>query len=347
MGRTTGIEWTDSTWNPIRGCSRVSEGCRNCYAERTAARFSGKGQPYEGLAEIKHIRRPNGQTETTEARWTGAVQFVEKHLHDPLRWKAPKKIFVNSMSDLFHEAVTVHQVYQIFMVMWAAHWHTFQVLTKRPERMFSLVSAWLKADIALMKAFAPDALPGGGGIPRDSEPLSNVWFGVSVENQETANYRIPILLKTPAQVRFVSYEPALGPVDFSQIRYPDHPDISMLPLNRVVPPHLDWVICGGESGSFGRPMHPDWARTVRDQCQRADIPFFFKQWGEWAPEGPIDYRQCAVSDGGKVVEPVVIEEFPKWCDDSNWQVMYRVGKSAAGSALDGVEWKESPKGGNK
>jgi protein gp37 len=300
MGRTTAIEWTDSTWNPIRGCARVSEGCRNCYAEGVAARFSGPGQAYEGLAEFKG----------RDARWTGKVRFIEKHLYDPLHWKSPRRIFVNSMSDLFHEAITAEQVYRIFMVMWAAHWHSFQILTKRPERMFDLVKAWLSVDDRLMKAFAPDALPGGGGIPRNSVPLENVWLGVSVEDQATANERLPILAMCPARIRFVSYEPALGPVNWERA----------MPLQsqRV---GIDWIIAGGESGPDARPARAEWIRAARQFCSDYQIPFFFKQWGEFLP----------AQQDGRGKQDLNCSDEP-----------IRIGKHRAGALLDGHEYKEFP-----
>lgn len=181
MGEKTGIDWTDSTWNPLRGCSPVSEGCRNCYAERMAARFSGVGQAYDGLATMM----PSGP------RWTGRVRLIENHLSDPLRWRKPRRIFVNSMSDLFHEAVTPNMFLKIHQIMRAASQHTFQVLTKRPERMM--------------------------GMMADLPELPNLWLGVSVEDNDTAAKRIPYLLDTPAAVRFLSCEPLLG---FTRIGQP-------------------------------------------------------------------------------------------------------------------------------
>ncbi len=343
MGKTTGIEWTDSTWNPIRGCSRVSEGCRNCYAESVAARFSGPGQAYEGLAEFRVIGKGTPE-EHVESRWTGEVRIIESHLEDPIRWKAPRKIFVNSMSDLFHERVSIDSLARIFAVMQACPQHKFQVLTKRPERMRELLTFEF-ADEHMNPAGEEIAAEHGWCHAHEGEhwPLPNVWLGVSVEDQKTANERIPLLLKTAGAVRFVSYEPALGPVDFTTIRYPDHPDIPINSLKCVVPRHLDWVICGGESGQHARPMNTDWARGVRDECNAAGVPFFFKQYGEWGPEGPVNSRQCAVSDDGRVVEPVVLDEFPKWNAGRSWQVMYRVGKHQTRAVLDGIEWKEFPK----
>lgn len=232
------IEWTDKTWNPIRGCTRVSSGCVNCYAERTAARFAGPSQPYEGLVSVRskvsglRYDNPRGAGSWSEPRWTGKVAFVEDKLDEPLRWRKPARIFVNSMSDLFHEDLTNEQIAAVFSVMAAASHHTFQVLTKRPKRMREFF-AWLESEW-------PKQEPGNEGQPLDANvvheyrrdvgcipdwfvrngedfpaawPLPNVWLGVSVENQKAADERIPQLLATPAAVRFLSVEPLLGPVD--------------------------------------------------------------------------------------------------------------------------------------
>ena len=247
MGDTT-IEWTNKTWNPIRGCSRVSEGCRNCYAERVAARFGGPGLPYEGLT-------------TKDGRWNGKVVVVEEHLADPLRWKKPRRIFVNSMSDLFHENVSDETIDQIFSVMVQCPQHIFQVLTKRPERMQSYMeSCQMGADDV------------GGRFPWD-----NVWLGVSVEDQKSADERIPHLLRTPAAVRWLSVEPMLGPVDLAKAGWNFHdfdPEFDV---------QIQWVVCGGESGAGARPMHPAWARSLRDQCVAAGTPFFMKQMDKKQP----------------------------------------------------------------
>ena len=231
----TRIEWTDEIWNPVTGCSHVSEGCRNCYAERLALR---KLQPYDtGLPWTKQNAEAN-------------VKLHPERLEIPLRWKRPRRVFVNSMSDLFHEHVPVEFVDCVFKSMAFCLHHTFQVLTKRPERMCVYAKGGVER----------------AGLVR-SWPLPNVHLGVSVENQETVGKRIPLLLETPAAVRFVSAEPLLGLIDLS--------------------PHIkagagiDQVIVGGESGPGARPMHPQWARSIRDQCIEMGVAFFFKQWGEW------------------------------------------------------------------
>lgn len=316
MGKTTGIEWTDSTWNPIRGCSRVSEGCRNCYAESVAARFSGPGRPYEGLAEFRVIGEGKPE-ERIEPHWTGAVRLIEPHLEDPIRWKAPQKIFVNSMSDLFHPNVTAEWIGAIFDVMARAPQHTYQILTKRPERMRD----------ALLSASAPDVAVAFENTYGQEWPPKNWFFGVSIEDQETASHRLKPLEGLDVNL-FVSYEPALGPVNWFETDFADV---------------IDWLICGGESGPHARPMHPDWARAAREFCQFQGIPFFFKQWGEFSPVGPISASQSAVDRSGRIVSPITRHSFPQMAQGAFWQTMYRVGKHNAGALLDDVEWKEFPK----
>lgn len=273
------IEWTDATWNPLRGCSRVSEGCRNCYAEVVARRFAGPGKPYEGLVRLDGEGKPR-------ARWNGTVRQVPEHLGDPLRWRKPRMVFVNSMSDLFHEAVPCEYIAAVFGVMAACPQHTFQVLTKRPER----ARAWF-GDNGMRNSSraAFDALGGDERVleRRDPNvwPLPNVWIGVSVEDQATANERIPLLLGLPAAVRWVSYEPALGAVDFARV--PFHSDYPLVPFNPLVgggahtdtPWRLDWVVIGGESGPGARPFDLAWARTTIAQCREAGVPVFVKQIG--------------------------------------------------------------------
>lgn len=297
MGAKTGIEWTDATWNPVRGCSRVSPGCEHCYAERMATRFSGRGEPYEGLINLRTPKNGSAPThgETGKVRtgvrgvWNGKVRLVPEHLADPLRWKRPRRIFVNSMSDLFHENLADEDIAAVFGVMAAAHRHTFQVLTKRAERMRDFVRwlsqprpLWVPAHLAFLEPLLADA-------PETTWPLPNVWLGVSVEDQQRADERIPPLLETPAAVRFISAEPLLGPVVL-QGRHADENVTrirSFLSSTRCYPsgqaykpPTLDWVIAGAESGPGARPAELDWYRAVRDQCERAGVAFFLKQHAE-------------------------------------------------------------------
>lgn len=371
MGDKSNIEWTDATWNPIAGCSIVSPACTNCYAMAQAARIERmvNGSHYAGLTKII-----NGK-----AVWTGEVhQAPEAKLLEPLRWKRTRRIFVNSMSDLFHEAVPDEWIDRIFAVMALAPQHQFQVLTKRPERMRAYCSdartryriARYVVDFLIAKQVEvgenwPVESEGDIDLPDDiklrSWPLSNVWLGVTAEDQKRADERIPDLLATPAAVRFVSIEPMLGAVNLRRVRIATghHTIIDALggyALERGGRTSLDWVICGGESGPSARPMHPEWARSLRIQCGRAGVPFFFKQRGEWTwPEDPMS------PDVGKDVAP--LPDHPddwrekegavrcmrvdgSFCDGyagGSEEFIYRVGKKRAGRLLDGVEHNDFPK----
>lgn len=312
MSDQSKISWTDATWNPIRGCTRVSEGCRHCYAERVAARFSGAGQPYEGLITLT----VNGP------RWSGDVRFVAEHLADPIKWRKPRRIFVNSTSDLFHEKLANEQIAAVFGAMAACPHHTFQVLTKRAWRMrawFEWVTCARKpygglpvhddhnharsvcCRCAWMVPGMPDNHPGPIGLhPSDDVlgfqkgpwPLPNVWLGVSAENQAAADERIPDLLATPAAVRWVSAEPLLGPLDFSPpgslgyLRAVRRGDLNTYGDEILIDrPGLDWIVAGCESGPGARPADVEWFRELRDQCATAGVAFFLKQaarrFGEW------------------------------------------------------------------
>jgi protein gp37 len=292
VGDRSAIEWTEATWNPIRGCSRVSEGCRHCYAERVAARFSGPGKPYEDLAQMT----PAGP------RWTGAVRLVESVLDQPLRWRKPRRIFVNSMSDLFHESVSNDTIAAIFGAMAACPDHVFQVLTKRATRLpewFGWIADMPEGPTGRCGVELQDkiGIVGMGHRWRQIEeakwPLPHVHLGVSIEDQATADERIPLLLQTPAAVRWVSYEPALGPVEFrSWLRvegmaghcYDIDGDAWHLPgtckeMHDCCRSRLDWIVVGGESGPGARPFDLAWARSTIAQCRAAGVPVFVKQLG--------------------------------------------------------------------
>jgi len=300
MADRSAIEWTDATWNPVRGCALVSAGCTNCYAMRDAHRFSGPGKPYDGLTKLTE----HGPV------WTGEVRLVPELLDQPLRWRKPRRIFVNSMSDLFHPDVPDEFICRVFEVMTTCNGyyadspspHMFQILTKRPERQREFMGKWIAAK----------------GHDWLREHGHRVWLGVSVEDQKTADERIPILLRTLAAVQWVSAEPLLGPIDLGEYLEGDRWMASEEPMDGW----LDWIAVGGESGPHARPMHPDWVRSIRDQCLAAQVPFFFKQWGEYLPSGQSDVEG----------------------DSQQTDADYaRVGKKAAGRFLDDRTWSEMPR----
>jgi protein gp37 len=288
----------------VRGCTRVSEGCRHCYAEAFAARFSTHadqdgdepGGHFAGFAEMTK----NGP------RWTGKVELIDHKLDEPLRWRKPRKIFVNSMSDLFHESLPDETLDVVFAVMAIAGWHTYQILTKRPARMRDYcandaTTGRIVRKLAEIKSQV--GLPGGVGGSHMPDglmgfSLPNVWLGVSVEDQKTADERIPLLLDTPAAKRFGSYEPALGPVDFSDFMWPVHwtwdsryrsarealaagafAKQKRQALVSAYARFLDWIIVGGESGPGARPFDVRWARSTVEQCKAAGVACFVKQLG--------------------------------------------------------------------
>ncbi|MBY9081021.1 phage Gp37/Gp68 family protein [Paenibacillus sp. HN-1] len=338
MGDKTKIEWTDATWNPIVGCSKVSEGCRNCYA------FDLHGQ--------RHTAKQAGkQLPEQYAKPFSEIQLFPDRLDQPLRWRRPRRIFVNSMSDLFHPDVPDEYIDEVFEVMAMCQNHTFQVLTKRPARMlewFNTVRSrrpiqgqgvCTGGSPFCMGAYCKthDASVGYCGSPW---PLPNVWLGVTVENQQAADERIPLLLQTPAAVRFLSCEPLLGSVDLSKwLMTPGWVPSYYDPDNRNGQPnaeptndYINWCIVGGESGSKARPMHPDWARSLRDQCQAAGVPFLFKQWGEWKETHSLRCNEPGIK--GK-----------PWVTFDPDTSVCRIGKQAAGRELDGRTWDEYPEGG--
>jgi len=294
MSGNTAIEWTDRTWNPLTGCTKVSPGCDHCYAKTMHERFNGPGS-------------------------FDTVTLHPERLRQPSSWRKPSMVFVNSMSDLFHQDVPDEYIADVFAAMALAPQHTFQLLTKRHARMRSLLSS----------ARWPELLTRDPNVwPSDLDPerpLDNVWLGVSVENQQWADIRIPALLDTPAAIRFLSCEPLLGPIDLTQVLHDyepgsQHPWLrdsfgreSMLRFRDI----LHWVIVGGESGRGARPMEVEWARALRDQCQAAGVPFLFKQWGEY---GPMGWQVSGTSDGP----------------------LLRMGKKNAGRQLDGRTWDEYP-----
>lgn len=325
MGDRTGISWTDATWNPVRGCSIVSTGCANCYAMRVAARFSGEGQPYEGL--------------TTRGAWNGQIRVVREKFDQPLRWARPRRIFVNSMSDLFHSGITFGEKAMIFAVMALASRHTFQVLTKRPDEMLAFMTApgahqlvlhhmdaiahqiegeWSKAQLLACYA-ATEA----EHQARRAWPPRNVHLGISAENQETLDARWPLLAQTPAALRFVSAEPLLGEMAIGHLL----PDAGLRTRTTSAwrgAPAIDWIIVGGESAQrkAARSCDVAWIRSIVAEC-RGRIPCFVKQLGaniltdqRTRPEGESWVwtsliKDRAGADPGEWPDDLRVQEFPR------------------------------------
>jgi len=326
----TKIPWATDTWNPYSGCTPISAGCKHCYAKPMATRLAAMGMP--GYDKANPFR----------------VTFHENRLDEPLHWRKPRTVFVCSMGDLFHENVDPENVGRIFDIMQATPRHRYLLLTKRPKRMGEWLGDW--------------AVEGGW-------PLPNVYLGVTVENQKRADERIPVLLKIPAAKHFVSIEPMLGPVNLSgTVSIPwmggesrGGRDYSLWTS------HLDGVILGGESGPRARPMHPDWARHVRDQCRQARVPFHFKQWGEYAYAKVED--DASMTEGRAFDNPlsgrssaIIRLKSTKAFHSGTWRLMepgdetvggvimldrdnvaIRVGTKRTGHLLDGVEWRQFPK----
>lgn len=299
---STEIAWTDETWNPSLGCSRISEGCRNCYAERTAHRWASSPNPQVAAAYAGLTHVVNGRP-----AWTGVFRELPERLLQPLRWKRPRRIFVNSMSDLFGEGISDEYLDQVFAAMLLAPQHQFQILTKRPERMLAYFTRPTGAGRWLAVVRALDALvlkmPSlDYREPLVRWPLPNVWIGVSVEDQRAADERIPLLLQTPAAVRFLSCEPLLGPLDLPWLRV-DYD------LSRGKGGNLHWVIVGGESGPGARPCRVEWVRAVIHQCRAARVACFCKQIGSaWAhANGCSDYKGGCMAEWPEALR---VREFP-------------------------------------
>jgi protein gp37 len=271
MSATSSIEWTQATWNPVTGCTEVSEGCDHCYAKTFAERWRGTpGHPYEQGFDLK---------------------LWPERLSLPKRWRKPRRVFVNSMSDLFHDDVPDDFIVRAFDTMANTRRHTYQVLTKRPGRMASFMRRYTAGEFG---PHAPESVPVG--------VLPNVWLGTSVETQKWADVRIPKLLETPAAVRFLSCEPLLGPLDLSDwLPTAAHPR-ERLKAGRpyVVRSRLHWVIVGGESGPHARPMQVEWARQLHNQAEAAGVAFFFKHWGGRTPKA-----------GGRLLDGRTWDEYPE------------------------------------
>lgn len=358
MGKTA-IEWTNMTWNPISGCTKAAQGCKNCYAKT--------------LHDMRHKAYKMGKK--LPAQYAVPFEMVQMHparLEAPLHWHKPQMVFVNSVSDLFHERLYEREqsfLNEIFAIMAATPQHTYQVLTKRPHLMQRFISE-PRREVYVEHALETIYGEHGWHAPDFDWPLPNVWLGTSISTREDALWAVPYLLQTPAAVRFVSAEPLLGPVRFEFKKEGFGLDAlngivydmdTMLAIDRWN--RIDWVIAGGESGPGARPMHVDWARSLRDQCQAAGVPFFFKQWGEYHPEflGRDFEAVCAVCgcsdndpcEGGcywSAAEPENDDmrdrcsrcagvQSHRWPDGS---YSYRVGKRVAGDSLDGQIYHQFP-----
>lgn len=298
------IQWLNlsgykgETWNPIIGCSKVSDGCTNCYAEKMAARVYHCTSNRDNAATFLNY----SEVLTEDLKWNNETKFIVESLTKPSQWRLPRIVFVCSMGDLFHESTSFQQISAVFSVMADCDKHIFIVLTKRPERL---------VQFAEWKSWAHDVQ----NIPW--RPSENVWLGVTAENQEQANIRIPYLRSIPAVVKFVSVEPMLGPVDLINLNN------GRTDAFNPADAGINWVICGGESGHNARPLHPDWVRSLRNQCQAAGVPFFFKQWGEYRPH----------TDKG----------FQSGNYDINTKFGFeKLGKHLSGNILDGIHYRQYP-----
>lgn len=341
MSDRTSIAWTDCTWNPVRGCSLVSKGCESCYAMKQARRFSAPGQPYHGLT----MMGPQGP------RWNGTIRLVPELLDEPLHWKKPRRVFVNSMSDLFHEDVPLDFIADTYAIMITAYRHTFQVLTKRPCRRHDLFTnepiremIAIRAAAHINKLRGPHSLNATRNLAAwNAGTASNIWEGASIEDQKTADERIPLLLQTPAAVRWISAEPLLGPVDLRlwlnvipRMRTPVSADsglpcgettLDLMPsyninTGEIIKPLLDWVVCGGESGPKARPCDVAWVRSIVQQCRAAGVPCFVKQLGAKpytlfgdgdgaAHTLPMRLKDKKGGDPAEWTEDLRIREFPR------------------------------------
>ncbi|MFD6534870.1 phage Gp37/Gp68 family protein [Streptomyces goshikiensis] len=378
----TEIEWADATWSPILGCTRVSSGCDGCYAIRTAHIRAHHPNPKIAAAF-------EGLTHQTGDRldWTGRVNVLSGRLTEPMRRRTPLKWFVNSQSDLFHEQIPDEAIAAILAVVALTPRHTYQVLTKRHGRMRALLSSPAFRELceqAEARLVADESTPGLARYEREqyatrwwssfSEPLPNLWLGVSVEDQKAADMRIPALLATPAAVRWISAEPLIGPIDLwgktdrfgarRRLTYwldgrpgwgePERTSTGMEMCSMVTGPRLDWVVAGGESGPGARPAHPNWFRSLRDQCAHSGVPYLFKQWGQWSPQAPRDAdgrivrgprgQGVTLADDGTVYRPGDLDPDGlrhREALDAGHDLpgclaqLYSVGKKQAGRELDG------------
>ncbi|MDP9850312.1 phage Gp37/Gp68 family protein [Streptosporangium lutulentum] len=311
---TTTIEWTDASWNPVRGCTKVSKGCDHCYAEAISTHWNGSGS-------------------------FDTVRLMPDVLDAPRRWRTPRRVFVNSMGDVLHEDIPDAYIARVLAVIAATPQHSYQLLTKRHGRLRTLFNSQGALRLIDAADAAGDAAT-AQALYAASWPLPNLWLGVSVEDQHWANLRIPALLAADATVRFLSVEPLLGPVDLARwlgLEWMESfegwgAELFTSLAGRVgIDGGLHWVIAGGESGPRARTPHPDWFRTLRDQCDAAKVPFFFKQWGQWSPDLDGRGRLVQVLPTGQILDQPRPENFGE-----GLATMRRcASKRAAGRQLDG------------
>lgn len=328
------IEWTDATWNPWIGCTRISPGCDHCYAGREEdGRFLHLGRCLTEAEQAGRTRRQAAAKRVGKPYFfRGPIYQGDDVLKTPCRWRKPRHVFVGSRCDIFHEQIDFATLHKLWATMAGCPRHTFQILTKRPQRM----KEFLYAESPYKWNRQPWYLP-------------NVWLGVTAEDQTRADERVPILLQCPAAVRYVSHEPAIGPVDWDG---PGGDDLHALGCGGECDcaAKINWLITGGESGKDARPMHPDWARLDRDQCEEAGVEFFFKQWGEYVPYEDAAQPPLMNSQHGEEIDRHCLPDFGldgfhgPWWLDAEYQVYKRVGKKRAGRLLDGTIHDAMPKG---
>lgn len=337
MGDKTKIAWADATLNPAYGCSRVSPACEHCYAEAQAHRL---GDLTAGTVK--------------GGRWTGKVNLFPDRMRQAFAWRKPRRIFVGSMTDLFHENVPDAFLHKVFAYMALSTQHLFMVLTKRAERMMKyMTKAYMPgavgdAIVRIGEEMGSPLYPPKGGLPW---PLPNVGLGVTIEDQDAADKRTPLLVETPAAWRFVSIEPILGMIDLSPwLSPPECSGVSHMGMDETISgdPLLDWVLSGAESGPNARPWSPAWARSLRDQCAYADVAFMWKQNGEWAPYDPnagfIPTKKNGYPWGTIGMDGTFTPQATAWNGDAGVSEfgMVRVGKHNSGHLLDGVEHMAVP-----
>ena len=378
------IEWTDETWNPVVGCTKCSLGCDNCYAERMANRLAGMGKEPYHLTVTKMPKRADKLVPLDSdnckwvSEWTGDVICRDDQLAKPLHGRKPRMIFVCSMGDLF--LAPFEFIDKVVEVAEVTPWHTYQLLTKRPKQMLEYFKwRWNNADQHTLDCTKAKQWKKEHNVENNSLFVPNLWLGVTVCNQKEADEKIPILLQIPAAVRFISIEPMLGAVDIrkyislrqkcvdglrkkgcgftgssDEFNHPEKEGAYRCPKCKsnhdyLITPSINQAIVGGESGPGARPLHPNWARSVRDQCKAAGVPFFFKQWGEWIDHALTDIKpthknaKIVFLDGTAIPWDVPDGRYYERYVERGGRTVIRVGKKKAGHLLDGKEIRAYPK----